>query len=116
MRVGDRCLAKFSAITGDRYMPGTIRAVRETQITVEFDSGQVQRLHEPDIMNRAKTERLIKAEEKARKRMQRAHHRLKNLVNDKKKFNPTTLRPRIEAFDRATEAYIAASEALDVLL
>ena len=97
-------------------MPGMIREVGARHITVEFDSGQVQRLHETDIMDRAKTEKLIRAEEKARKRMQRAHHRLKNLVNDRKKFNPTTLRPRIEAFDRATEAYIAASEALDVLL
>lgn len=116
MRAGDRCLARYPKITGDRFMPGTVQAVRDAQITVEFDSGEVQTVDETYIMDRAKTERLIKAEEKARKRMQRAHHRLKNLVNDRKKFNPTTLRPRIEAFDRATEAYIAASEALDVLL
>lgn len=116
MRAGDRCLARYPEITGDRFMPGTVQAVRDTYITVEFDSGELQNVDETQIMDRAKTEKLIKAEEKARKRMQRAHHRVRNLVDNKKKFNPTTLRPRIEAYDRATEAYIAASEALDVLL
>ena len=116
MKAGDRCLAKSTEITGDRYMPGTIQAVNGAQITVEFDTGQVRKLHESQVMDRTKTEKLIKAEESARKRMQRAHHRVRNLVKNRRKFNPTTLRPRVEAYNQATEAYLQASEALDALL
>lgn len=116
MKVGDRCLAKSTEITGERYILGTIRAVREAQITVEFDGGEICHLDESQIMDRAKTEKLIRAEERARKRMRRAHHKVRTLVENRKKFNPMTLRPRLEAYNRATEAYLQASKALDALL
>lgn len=116
MKVGDRCLAKSTEITADRYMPATIQAVTEAQIAVEFDTGEICHLHESQIMDRAKTEKLIRAEERARKRMRRAHHKVRTLVENKKRFNPTNLRPRLEAYNKATEAYLQASEALDALL
>ena len=116
MKADDRCLARSPEVTGDRFMPATIQAVNKTQITVEFDSGEICHLHESQIMDRAKTEKLIKAEESARKRMRRAHYRVRNLVENRKKFNPITLRPRLEAYNKATEAYLQASEALDALL
>lgn len=116
MKAGDRCLARCPEVTGDRFMPGTIKAVNDAQITVVFDTGQVQNVRESQVMDRAKTEKLIKAEESARKRMQRAHHRVRNLVENKRRFNPTTLRPRVEAYNQATVDYLQVSEALDALL